>query len=43
MSFMIDDVFDNNFLLSIEPLTGFINQNCDQLSTPLLLSNFFNN
>jgi hypothetical protein len=40
MSFMIDDIFDNNFLLSIEPLTGFINQNCDQLSNPHQLSIF---
>lgn len=40
MSFMIDDAFDNNFLLSIEPLTGFINQNCDQFSNPQQLTNF---
>lgn len=40
MSFMIDDAFDNNFLLSIEPLTGFINQNCDRFSTPQELTNF---
>jgi len=30
MSFMIDDDFDNNFLLSIEPLANYINANCDQ-------------
>lgn len=40
MSFMIDDAFDNNFLLSIESLTGFINQNCDHFSTPQELTNF---
>jgi hypothetical protein len=40
MSFMIDDAFDNNFLLSIEPLTEFINQNCDRFSTPQELTNF---
>lgn len=40
MSFMIDDAFDNNFLLSIEPLTAFINQNCDRFSTPQELTNF---
>jgi DpnII restriction endonuclease len=40
MSFMIDDAFDNNFLRSIEPLTEFINQNCDQFSTPQELSRF---
>ncbi len=32
MSFMIDDEFDNSFLSSIEPLTIFINRNCNQLS-----------
>ena len=32
MSFMIDDNFDNNFLLSIEPLTNHINNNCDQFA-----------
>lgn len=40
MSFMIDDAFDNNLLLSIEPLTVFINQNCDQFSNSDKLSNF---
>lgn len=40
MTFMIDDAFDNNFLLSIEPLTVFINQNCGHLSTPQELTNF---
>jgi hypothetical protein len=40
MSFMIDDAFDNNFLLSIEPLTGFINRNCGYFSTPQELTNF---
>ena len=40
MSFMIDDVFDNNFLLSIEPLTLFINQNCNRFSDKEQLSNF---
>lgn len=40
MSFMIDDAFDNNFLLSIEPLTRFINQNCDRFATPQELTNF---
>jgi hypothetical protein len=40
MSFMIDDTFDNNFLLSIEPLTRFINQNCDRFSTPQELTIF---
>ena len=40
MSFMIDDAFDNNFLLSIESLTNFINQNCDIFSNPKELSNF---
>jgi hypothetical protein len=37
---MIDDIFDNNFLLSIEPLTVFINNNCDQLSNAHQLSHF---
>lgn len=32
MSFMIDDNFDNNFLLSIEPLTNHINNNCHQFA-----------
>ena len=33
MSFMIDDDFDNNFLLSIEPLTKYINSNCNRFSS----------
>jgi hypothetical protein len=40
MSFMIDDTFDNNFLLSIEPLTEYINQNCDKFSNPRDLTLF---
>jgi hypothetical protein len=40
MSFMIDDNFDNNFLLSIEPLTRFINQNCQLFSNAEPLSIF---
>ena len=40
MSFMIDDNFDNNFLLSIEPLTRFINQNCQLFSNAEPLSSF---
>ena len=40
MSFMIDDHFDNNFLLSIEPLTNYINNNCDQLANPKNLAEF---
>ena len=40
MSFMIDDHFDNNFLLSIEPLTKFINSNCMRFSNPEELSTF---
>jgi hypothetical protein len=40
MSFMIDDDFDNNFLLSIEPLTLFINQNCEQFSNAEQLFSF---
>jgi hypothetical protein len=40
MSFMIDDYFDNNFLLSIEPLTKFIINNCTQFSNPHQLSEF---
>lgn len=40
MSFMIDDEFDNNFLLSIEPITTYINLNCNRLSTPEELSIF---
>lgn len=40
MSFMIDDDFDNNFLLSIEPLTNYINANCNRFSSPEELSIF---
>lgn len=40
MSFMIDDNFDNNFLLSIEPLARFINRNCHLFSTVETLSEF---
>ena len=40
MSFMIDDAFDNNFLLSIEPLTDFVNQNCSRFSNPQELTIF---
>ena len=40
MSFMIDDTFDNNFLFSIEPLTGYINQNSDKFSNPSDLTLF---
>lgn len=40
MSFMIDDEFDNNFLLSIESLTQFINANCNQFVNPQQLSDF---
>lgn len=40
MSFMIDDDFDNKFLLSIEPLTELINKNCDRFSNPQELANF---
>jgi hypothetical protein len=40
MSFMIDDVFDNNFLLSIEPLTSYINIKCTQFSNAEQLANF---
>ena len=40
MSFMIDDEFDNNFLHSIEPLTQFIVNNCNQFSKHQLLSDF---
>lgn len=43
MSFMIDDDFDNNFLLSIEPLAAFINQNCDHFSTSQELKTFLTN
>lgn len=40
MSFMIDDNFDNNFLLSIEPLARFINRNCHLFSTVETLGEF---
>jgi hypothetical protein len=40
MSFVIDDSFDNSFLLSIEPLTSFINLHCSDFSDPLKLSIF---
>jgi hypothetical protein len=40
MSFMIDDEFDNNFLHSIEPLTQFIVNNCNQFSNYQQLSEF---
>jgi hypothetical protein len=40
MSFMIDDEFDNSFLLSIEPLTEYINQNCNQFSDSNQLATF---
>ncbi len=40
MSFMIDDSFDNNFMLSIEPLTIYINENCDQFTNLTSLSDF---
>jgi hypothetical protein len=40
MSFMIDDDFDNSFLLSIEPLTKFINSNCKKFSESKQLSDF---
>ncbi|WDF59895.1 DpnII family type II restriction endonuclease [Flavobacterium sp. KACC 22758] len=40
MSFVIDDEFDNSFLLSIEPLTKFINENCHKFSNPESLSEF---
>lgn len=40
MSFMIDDAFDNNFLFSIEPLTEFVNQNCERFSNPQELTIF---
>lgn len=40
MSFMIDDEFDNNFLLSIEPLTKYINLNCVRFSSIEELSTF---
>jgi len=40
MSFMIDDEFDNSFLHSIEPLTQFIVNNCNQFSKHQQLSDF---
>jgi len=40
MSFMIDDRFDNNFLNSIEPLTQFIVNYCNQFSDHQQLTNF---
>ncbi len=40
MSFMIDDNFDNTFLMSIEPLTRFINENCNQFTDSYQLSYF---
>lgn len=40
MSFMIDDDFDNNFLLTIEPLATYINANCNRFSTVEELSTF---
>lgn len=40
MSFMIDDEFDDNFLLSIEPLTKYINLNCVRFSSIEELSTF---
>ena len=40
LSFMIDDDFDNNFLLSIEPLTNYIHANCNRFSSPEDLSIF---
>ena len=40
MSFMIDDEFDNNFLHSIQPLTKFIVNNCNQFSNYKQLSEF---
>ncbi|WP_163411603.1 DpnII family type II restriction endonuclease [Flavobacterium ajazii] len=40
MSFMIDDVFDNNFLQSIKPLTQFINDSSGNLSSTENLSKF---
>ncbi|MBK9223757.1 MAG: hypothetical protein IPO23_02185 [Flavobacterium sp.] len=40
MSFMIDDVFDNNFLQIIKPLTQFINDSSGNLSTTENLSKF---
>lgn len=40
MSFMIDDPFDNNFLNSIEPLTQFIVDSCNQFSNHQQLTDF---
>ena len=40
MSFMIDDDFDNSFLLSIEPLAQFINENCHRFTAHNELSGF---
>lgn len=40
MSFMIDDEFDNSFLNSIDPLTKFINENCNQFSDKNQLAKF---
>ncbi len=40
MSFMIDDEFDKKFLLSIEPLTNYINNNCDELTNKESLTRF---
>jgi hypothetical protein len=40
MSFMIDDSFDNNFLLSIEPLTTYITSNCERFTQADSLSSF---
>ncbi len=40
MSFMIDDAFDNNFLNSIEPLTQFIVDSCNQFSNHQQLTDF---
>lgn len=40
MSFMIDDAFDNSFLLSIEPLTKYINKNCIYFTNTVQLTAF---
>lgn len=40
MSFMIDDSFDRSFLLSIEPITSYINQKCEQFSNAEQLTIF---
>jgi len=37
---MIDDDFDNSFLMSIEPLTRYINENCCQFTNTKQLSDF---